>query len=137
MKFKHVVVGVGLAMVGGIAAGGAYSPAPVVIDFDNQLATGGMYTARISDDPYVFIGCGLRAPAPGVTFGFCQAQVGPALEDYVSCFTEDPVQVATIGAMDDFSWVSFRWDADGSCRSIGNSTQSFYLPDFVKDDKGK
>jgi hypothetical protein len=137
MKFKQVVLGVGLAMVGGIAAGGTYTPAPVVIDFDTQLATGDMYTARLADDPDTYIGCGLRAPAPGVMFGFCQAQVGPAPEGYVSCFTEDPVQVAAIGAMDDLSWISFRWDADGNCSSVGNSTQSFYLPEFHKTDKNK
>lgn len=135
MKIKQVVVGTMLALVGGVAGAGRYQPAPLTIDFDNQVATGDMYSARLSGDPDAFIGCGIRAAVPGVAFGFCQASLGPADEDLVQCFTDDPVMTAAIAALDDFSWISFRWDADGNCTSIGNSTQSFYLPEFFKTDK--
>jgi hypothetical protein len=130
MKLKRLLVGSVLVLAGGIAAGGTYSPAPLTIDRDNRVASGDMYSARVSDNPNALIGCGLRSPAPGYTFAFCQATLGPADEDLVQCFTEDPGMVATVGAMDDFSYIVFRWDADGNCTSVGNSTQSLYLPVF-------
>ena len=130
MQLKQVLTGAVLALVGGVAVGGVYAPAPLKIDFDNRFASGDMYSARLSANPDALIGCGIRSPAPGFTFAFCQASVGPTDADYVSCSTEDPAHLATIGAMDDFSWVSFRWDADGNCTAVGNSTQSLYLPVF-------
>ena len=35
-----------------------------------------------------------------------------------------------------FSFVTFSWNEDGECTRIGNSTQSFYIPEF-KDKKDK
>lgn len=132
MKLKQVLFGAILALVGGVAAAGTYRPTPLMIDLTNRVALGDMYSARLSDNPNAYIGCGLRSPAPGVTFGFCQAQLTAADDQVVQCFTEDPAFLATIGAMDDFSYISFRWDVDGNCTNVGNSTQSFYLPEFFK-----
>jgi hypothetical protein len=137
MKLKQVAAGAVLALVGGIAAGGTYTPVPITIDFDNRVASGDMYSARLSANPDALIGCGIRSPAPGVTFAFCQARLGPDDDQLAQCFTEDPAQLATIGAMDDFSYIVFRWDIDGNCLSVGNSTQSLYLPEFFKTDKKK
>jgi len=137
MKLKQMLVGAVLALVGGIASGGAYLPFPLTIDLDNQEATGDMYTVRLSGNPGDFIGCGIRSPAPGYAFAFCQARLGPSDDQLVQCFTEDPAHVAAVAAMDDFSYIQFAWDADGNCTSVGNSTQSFYLPEFYKSDKTK
>jgi hypothetical protein len=142
MKIKQVVVGTMLTLVGGVAGAGSYRPGPLTIDFDNKVATGDMYSARLSGNPNAFIGCGIRSPVPGYTYAFCQVNLGPVLGDgsapeSVVCFTEDPAHVAAVGALDDFSYITFRWDADGNCTSVGNSTQSFYLPDFFKTDKTK
>ena len=137
MRTGTLAVGVALALAAVVAVGGTYSPAPLTIDLDNQLASGDMYSARLSGNPDALIGCGMRSPAPGFTFGFCQAQIGPADDEYVSCFTTDPGHMAVIGTMDDFSWISFRWDADGNCTAVGSSTQSLYLPEFFKTDKVK
>jgi len=137
MKLKQAVVGTVLVLAGGVAAAGVYDPYPVEIDFENQFAAGDMYTARLSGNPDALIGCGIRVPAPGVTFAFCQARLGPTDDQYVACFTEDPTMVAVIGALDDFSWIVFRWDDDGNCTSVGNSTQSLRLPEFFKTDKKK
>jgi hypothetical protein len=136
MKIKQVVVGTMLALVGGVAGAGLYNPFPLTIDFDNKVANGDMYSARLSDNPDAYIGCGIRSFA-GFAFGFCQAQIGPADDQDAFCSTEDPAHIATIGALDDFSWISFRWDDNGNCTSVGNSTQSFYLPEFFKTDKQK
>lgn len=142
MKLDQLLLGAVLALVGGVAAAGAYRPAPLTIDLDGKVAIGDMYSARLSDNKNAYIGCGIRSPAPGVTFAFCQANLGPLLDDgsapeSVLCYTEDPSAIATIGAMDDFSYVSFTWDDNGNCTSVGNSTQSFYLPEFFKTDKVK
>jgi hypothetical protein len=137
MKIKQVVVGTMLALVGGVAGAGDYQPFPLSIDLDNQSATGDMYSARLSDNPDAFIGCGVRAPAPGFAFGFCQASLGPADDDVVQCFTEDPVMIAAIAALNDFSFIIFRWDDNATCTYVGNSTQSWYLPEFFKTDKQK
>jgi hypothetical protein len=137
MKLKQMLVGAVLALVGGIAAGGSYIPVPLTIDFDNRTARGDMYTARLSGNPGDFIGCGIRSPAPGFTFAFCQARLGPSDDQLAQCFTDDPAHVAAIGAMDDFSYIQFSWDVDGNCTSVGNSTQSLYLPEFPKTDKVK
>lgn len=137
MKLRELLAGSALVLAAGVAAGGVYAPAPLTIDFDNRLASGDMYSARLSGNADALIGCGMRSPAPGFSFAFCQAQIGPADDQYVSCFTTDPAHLATIGAMDDFSWISFRWNDDGECVSVGNSTQSLYLPEFFKTDKKK
>jgi len=130
MKLKQVLFGAILALAGGVAAAGSYRPAPLTIDLTDRLAVGDMYSARLSDNPNAFIGCGIRSPIPGYTYAFCQAQLAPGDDQVVQCFTEDAAFIATIGAMDDFSYILFRWDADGNCTYVGNSTQSFYLPDL-------
>ena len=142
MKLDRLLLGAVLALVGGVAAAGAYRPVPVTIDFGGKFASGDKYSARLSGNANAYIGCGIRSPAPGYTIAFCQANLGPLADDgsapeSVLCFTEDPSAIATIGAMDDFSYVSFRWDDDGNCTSVGSSTQSFYLPEIPKTDKKK
>jgi hypothetical protein len=134
MNVRQVVGGMILVLAGGLATAGSYAPAPLTIDFDNHIATGDMYSARLSGNPDAFIGCGVRAVA-GYTYGFCQAQSGPTEEYLAQCFAEDPGMVAAIGALDDFSYITFAWDGDGNCTFVGNSTQSFYLPEFPKTDK--
>lgn len=36
--------------------------------------------------------------------------------------------LTSIGDQDDFSFITFSWNAEGTCLGIGNSTQSFYIP---------
>jgi hypothetical protein len=124
MKIEQAAVGTMLALVGSVAGAGKYQPFPLSIDLVTKLANGDMYSTRLSGNPDGFIGCGVRAPAPGFAFGFCQASLGPADEDVVQCFTEGPVKIAAIAAQDDFSFVTFRWDDNGNCTSVGNSAQS-------------
>ena len=142
MKIKQVVVGTMLALVGGVAGAGLYQPVPLEINLDTQTAQGDMYSARLSGNPNAYIGCGIRSPVPGYTIAFCQVNLGPlpgdgSAPEAVLCFTEDAAHIATVAAMDDFSYIVFRWDVDGNCTSVGNSTQSFYLPEFYKSDKQK
>ena len=92
-------------------------------------ATGSMTTARFSKNKVEYIGCGVRRFDDGVggifVFGFCQASTADEVLGF--CQTENPTLIASIGDQDDFSFITFSWDAAGECRGIGNSTQSFYI----------
>lgn len=129
MKAKHVITAAALALVSTVASGGLYQPRPVTLDIPGRFADGDMLTARDSLNPFEFIGCGIRHSSTFST-GFCQAGVGEAEGEYFTCFTEDPNLLDAIRALDDFSYIVFRWDVDGNCTFIGNSTQSFYVPDL-------
>ena len=89
-----------------------------------------MVTARFSKNDVEFIGCGVRRiddGAGGVTvFAFCQAADAANVQGF--CTTENPGLLQSIGDIDDFSFITFSWTAAGECRSIGSSTQSFYIP---------
>ena len=89
-----------------------------------------MSTARFSKNKVEYIGCGVRRFDDGlggtIIFGFCQASTADGVLGF--CQTESPFLIASIGDQDDFSFITFSWNAAGECRSIGNSTQSFYIP---------
>ena len=117
---------------------GRYLPVPVEVDFDERVASGDMLTAaNDNQNKDVFIGCGTRNIDDGVggifSFAFCQAQ--DAEGDVVTCSTQNPALVEAVRAISDFSFIIFRWSVDElenvTCRSIGVSTQSWYL-DKVK-----
>jgi hypothetical protein len=44
------------------------------------------------------------------------------------CDTENPDLIQSIADQDDYSFITFSWNAAGQCDGIGNSTQSFYIP---------
>ncbi|TQV76806.1 hypothetical protein FLL45_02285 [Aliikangiella marina] len=132
MKIKSIlVVFLGTLMSGSVLAG-LTQPAEVTIDTENRLATGDMNTARRSDNEFAFIGCGVRVISVSETevinFGFCQAGIGEAEEERITCFTQNAQLLDGIKSIADYSYVTFSWDENGDCTRIGNSTQSFYLP---------
>jgi hypothetical protein len=129
MKTKHVISAAALILVSSVASAGKYSPQELIFDMTNRTASGDMLTVRNSLNPLEFIGCGVRHLS-GLTWGFCQAGISEVEGEFFTCYTEDPNLLEAIKALDDFSWITFRWDVDGNCAYIGNSTQSFYLPDF-------
>ncbi len=112
---------------------------PVTIDMDAKTATGNLTGARFSDNEFESIGCGVREIAPtdgstGFSWGFCQARVEE--DNNVVCFTQNPVLLDKMAAMNDYSYVVFRWDDNIQCEYIGFSTQSQYIPEY-KDKKDK
>ncbi len=112
---------------------GYTQPQSVVIDDVNRLATGDMVTARFADNDLEFIGCGIRKIASGgavISFGFCQAREGAEGSESVICQTQDEALLNGIYAISDYSFITFSWNEDGECTRIGNSTQSFYIPNF-------
>jgi hypothetical protein len=89
-----------------------------------------MATARFSKNKVELIGCGVRRLPDGVggvfLFVFCQATTADEVAGF--CSTDDPILAEGVSALSDNSFITFSWDADGTCRSIGSSTQSFYIP---------
>ncbi len=134
MKTPWIITATALCLASPMASAGLYQPAPFVFDPANRVAAGDMYSVRISDNTGDFIGCGIRAYDNGFTTGFCQAGTGTNDGEFFTCFTDNPTLLEALKAISAFSFITFRWDADGNCTHIGNSTQSLYLPSW-KDKK--
>lgn len=137
MRIRNfLAVGGAIAVAMGSAYAGFAQPAPVDVDLAGGVALGDQLSARIDDDPDVFIGCGTRTIRTGggtlVRTGFCQAR--DAADDQVLCFTTDGDLVSAMQALSDFAFITFSFvdDGDGGfeCRRVGSSTQSFYLFDY-------
>ena len=139
MDIRKIILAFALTVVSTSLYAGFTQPFPVEIDFENRAANGDMWSARISDNENMLIGCGSRQIQFGeeiVAFAFCQARVAEGEDGGVICNTFDPVMVAAINAIADYSFVTFNWNEEGECTRIGFSTQSFYLPKHkVKKDK--
>ena len=136
MKIGNISSIAALLLIAGGAYAGFSQPAEVIVDLDNMFAQGDQHAARTAKDDVSFIGCGIRNLDDGVNlfaFGFCQA--GDSEENGVTCFTQNPNLLQTLGAMNDMSFVTFNWRDDGAggaeCTRIGFSTQSFYLPNVT------
>jgi hypothetical protein len=133
MRMKQLT-GIGvLALGASLAMAGLVIESPVQVTLNpngSGSASGSMSSARFSKNVVEYIGCGIRRFDDGLggvfTFGFCQAST--ATEVLGFCESENPTLLASIGDQDDFSFIAFSWDATGECVSIGNSTQSFYIP---------
>ncbi len=137
MKIKQLLITIAFTMLSSNVYAGLVTPAEVIVDLDNRFAQGDMLTARQSDSDFTMIGCGIRkivvSPTETISFGFCQANSGETAEGNFTCFTQNPDVLAGINAISDYSFITFGWDENNECIRIGNSTQSFYLPNI----KGK
>jgi len=139
MRIRNILSVAALTLVAGVAFAGLSQPATVTVDLDNMFAQGDQWTARSADNDVEFIGCGVRVLDDGINafaFGFCQA--GDSDDVQITCFTENPNLLNTLGANSDLAFITFNWRDDGfggaECTRIGFSTQSFYLPDFKTND---
>jgi hypothetical protein len=133
MRTKQWVAIAALALGSSAAWAGLEQPAPVVVTLNadgSGSAIGAQSTARFSKNKVEYIGCGLRrfddGLGGGFIFGFCQASTADEVLGF--CQTENPVLLSSIGDQDDYSFITFSWNAAGDCLGIGNSTQSFYIP---------
>lgn len=138
MKIRRfLVIPALLAAAASAAVAGQVTPQPVVLDLVGRQAFGDMATARFSDNPFEFIGCGVRNVllADGSVFrtGFCQA--GISATEFFTCFTEENELADRMSEGGDYSFITFAWDADGQCTRVGFSTQSFYIPQHVDKTK--
>jgi hypothetical protein len=98
-----------------------------------MFAFGSMKTARYSEDENALLGCGTRTFAnlgEGTSYkwGFCQAVNDEISVESAFCFTEDAALINEINSLSNNDFVTFRWNAEGNCTNIGNSTQSLYIP---------
>jgi hypothetical protein len=134
MRMKQVISVAGLILGWSAAMAGLVQPAPVEVTlFGNGAgrAAGDMVSARFSKDSVAFIGCGVRRiysidGSFGV-FGFCEARTSSGVTG--TCFSQDPALIESLASISDYSFIIFSWNASGACTSIGNSTQSVYIPD--------
>jgi hypothetical protein len=133
MQLKKIVAASVLALGSAAAFAGLVQPAPVIVTLNpdgSGSASGDMAAARFSANDVEFIGCGVRRfsdPSGPILFAFCQATTADEVAGF--CETEDPALIESIDGLSDYSFITFGWNADGSCRAIGFSTQSFYIPD--------
>jgi hypothetical protein len=116
-----------MLLVSSLASAGLVLPSPLSIDMTNMAASGDMRSARNSTNKAAYIGCGIRASAAGA-YIFCQAGLTQDASQQVVCFSDSPALVEAVKAIGDFSYITFRWNANGDCTYVGNSTQSIYLP---------
>ena len=132
-RMKQGLAAAVLALASSAALAGLALDQPVTVTLNadgSGNAAGSMTTARFSSNNVEYIGCGVRRIDDGaggvILFAFCQAADAANVLGF--CTTENPALIASIGDQDDFSFITFSWNAAGECRSIGNSTQSFYIP---------
>jgi hypothetical protein len=128
---RMICLGV-LALASATALAGSVLPQPVTVTLNadgSGTAFGDMGTARFSSNTVELIGCGVRRFDDGVGgvffFAFCQATSAGSVAGF--CSTEHPGLAEAVSALSDYSFITFSWNADGTCRTIGSSTQSFYL----------
>lgn len=121
----------------GLASSAAFAglvqsvPVSVTANADGSgTASGHMLTARTSANAVEYIGCGVRryedSTGAVTAYGFCQATTAASVNGF--CSTQNAELLDAIQSISAYSYVLFSWRADGTCRMIGNSTQSFYLP---------
>ncbi len=113
---------------------GTLAKVPVEINMETLTAGGSMTSARFSSNEFEMIGCGVRTfrtdEGYQLDFGFCSASLVEG--ETVMCTTENMDLIETIRAIDDFSYVIFRWNEDGECQYVGNSTRSQYITGKLK-----
>jgi hypothetical protein len=141
MKARVVIASAALALFSSLAAAGYLQPAPVIVELNGDgsgQAFGDMVTARFADNDVELIGCGIRVFDNGTSsfeFGFCQAADSTGVQGF--CSTTNPNLLNALESISDFSFIIFSWNASGECVRIGNSTQSFYIPEFQGKGKKK
>jgi hypothetical protein len=133
MKILKTITFMAVLTFTSLAGAGELVRVPVEIDYENTGATGSMTSARFSANEHERIGCGVRSFKRGPVefdWGFCFAQISE--EESVICETFDEKFLKTIRALDDYSFIIFRWTEEGECYFVGNSTQSIYIPGKLK-----
>jgi hypothetical protein len=132
MRMKPVIL-IGMLIFGPSAMAGLVQPSAVEVthfSVGGGRATGDMATARYSKNTVEFLGCGVRhiytVDGTAGSFGFCEARTADSVTGV--CFTEDPFLIEALASISDYSFVTFTWNAAGTCTAIGNSTQSVHLP---------
>lgn len=128
MKWLAGVVAI-VASMSGLAFAGLKASAPVVINTSNRSAIGAMGTASNSTDPNQWIGCEVVSYPSGYIFGYCMAQTAgtpAAASNSASCYFTSAAIVSAVGALTPDSLISFSWDANGNCLSVGIVSASDY-----------
>jgi len=141
---KYLLSMLALIFSSSIVLAGLVLPAPVNIvinDDGSGAAQGDMVTVRFSENDIETIGCGVRSIDVGAgnvfEFGFCQATMDDGSAEGLGafCSTENSSLLDAMKAGNDYSFITFNWNADEECTRIGYSTQSFYIPEGKEKSK--
>lgn len=139
MKIKTLFASAALTLISSVVLAGQSIDVPVEIDMASMSAFGNMKTARFSDNENAQIGCGTRSYSDEYgnqfVWGFCQAANDDVEENRAFCYTEDSILLNEIDSLSDLAYVSFRWNEEGNCISVGNSTQSQYIASNKNENK--
>ena len=114
---------------GGVAFAGAKTNTPVTIDKSTHTFSGGLTSARNSDDPNQTIGCILRAfnslfkSPDGTTYSsfmVCYAQ--DARQNQVACQSSRPEFISLAANIQRAAAIAVTYDDQGNCTSfsLGN-----------------
>lgn len=121
-------------LASGATLAGLETSAPVTVDAEGRVAEGAMGSARYSRNDVEYIGCGVEHTdlGGGDTFvvGFCEAR--DSLGQAVVCTTVRPEMIQAIATISDTSHIRFIWNEFSDCVQIRISTNSQYLPDYVR-----
>ncbi|NNL94384.1 MAG: hypothetical protein HKO64_02050 [Xanthomonadales bacterium] len=132
MFTRKLLIFIPLSLTASLAVAGLTQPQVVDVDLTALFAQGDQWTARTASNDTEFIGCGVRKfddGAGGATaFGFCQAEDADGERAFCNTANEDLLDA--MEATSSFAYITFNWNEDGECTRIGNSTQSFYLPNL-------
>jgi hypothetical protein len=130
MKRWAIVCGGLLGAIGGYAlnaSAGLKSSLPLVFEtIGGELyASGGLGTVRNSSNSSQYHGCTVYSDSLG-TLVNCASQSGGTSR---SCWTDDPVMVATATALNGDSWLSYSaGSVDGDCTSVNFENGSNLQP---------
>ena len=133
MRMGRIVLVGALTLSSAAAMAGLVQSVPVTVTLNadgSGSANGAMTTARFSANDVEYIGCGVRKFDDGaggvISYGFCQASDEKGNVGF--CSTENAALLEAVQSISAYSFITFAWNKDGTCRLIGNSTQSFYIP---------
>lgn len=135
MKIMHSCIALAAMILASSAsfAGLAISKS-VSVDAEAGIAEGDMAAARYSKNDVEFIGCAVEHTdlGGGDTFvlGICRAR--DSLGTSAVCTTVRPEMIQSISAITNTSHIQFIWNEFFECQQIRISTESQYLPDYVR-----
>lgn len=101
------------------AVAGDRERSEVLVQSEYRYAFGSMSSARDSADSTQYIGCNMYS-----TLAVCYAE--NASGTFGMCSTSDPAMMTLARSLDSGSWLSFDWDANGTCTDIQVNNFSFY-----------
>jgi hypothetical protein len=133
MRMKQTLSIGALLLGSSLAMAGRVDPLPVMITLNadgSGLARGNLGTARFSNNDVERIGCHVshfdNNQGGTDVVAFCVAVTADGVSGL--CSTRNRALVASIASINDFSELTFTWDANTRCTLISSLTDSSRIP---------